>query len=280
MATRGWRTEDWMAVFLGFLIIVVVLALYNTKAVDLGMARSTFRWTTHEQIAARAPGWIATLNGIVKDAETKGQKNTVALATALKEALAKNDRKAIEEAAAKNEQDIVGIAEVVIAFWAIGYPGRSLVLLVLWVVGLAMKVASGLIHILLVIAIVVAVLIWFMLSRTLKGFEVKVLGSSPRAGRFAGFSARNMVFFSFLLAGACAGLAGIIEVAGASGQLRPIISPGYGFTAIIVAFLGRLNPLGAIVAGLVLALTYLGGEAAQHRRQLVHFAVADRLVAG
>jgi simple sugar transport system permease protein len=72
-----------------------------------------------------------------------------------------------------------------------------------------------------------------------------------------------MVIFAFLVAGACAGLAGIIEVAGASGQLRPIISPGYGFTAIIVAFLGRLNPLGVIVAGLVLALTYLGGEAAQ-----------------
>lgn len=115
----------------------------------------------------------------------------------------------------------------------------------------------------IVIAIIVAIAIWVMLSRTLKGFEVKVLGNSPRAGRFAGFDAKKMVFFSFLLAGACAGLAGIIEVAGASTQLRPVISPGYGFTAIIVAFLGRLNPLGVIVAGLVLALTYLGGEAAQ-----------------
>lgn len=114
-----------------------------------------------------------------------------------------------------------------------------------------------------VIAVVVAILIWFMLDRTLKGFEIKVIGSSPRAGRFAGFDARKMTVFAFLVAGGCAGLAGIIEVAGASGQLRPVISPGYGFTAIIVAFLGRLNPLGAIVAGLVLALTYLGGEAAQ-----------------
>lgn len=114
-----------------------------------------------------------------------------------------------------------------------------------------------------VIAILVALGIWLLLSRTLKGFEIKVLGASPRAGRFAGFDARKMVIFAFLVAGACAGLAGIIEVAGASGQLRPIISPGYGFTAIIVAFLGRLNPLGVIIAGLVLALTYLGGEAAQ-----------------
>ncbi|WP_127145394.1 ABC transporter permease [Pelagibacterium montanilacus] len=123
--------------------------------------------------------------------------------------------------------------------------------------------ADGRANIGIIIAIVVAVALWFMLSRTLKGFEIRVLGTSPRAGRFAGFSSRGMVFFSFLIAGACAGLAGIIEVAGASAQLRPIISPGYGFTAIIVAFLGRLNPLGAILAGFILALTYLGGEAAQ-----------------
>jgi simple sugar transport system permease protein len=72
-----------------------------------------------------------------------------------------------------------------------------------------------------------------------------------------------MVFFAFLLSGALAGLAGISEVSGAIGQLQPVISPGYGFTAIIVAFLGRLNPLGIVAAGLVLALTYLGGEAVQ-----------------
>jgi uncharacterized integral membrane protein (TIGR00698 family) len=101
MATKGWRTEDWMAVFLGFLIIVVVLAFFNTKAVDLRNAVSTFRWTTHEQVAARAPGWIGTLNGISKEAEAKGQKDVAALSVALKEALEKNDRKAIDSAAAK-----------------------------------------------------------------------------------------------------------------------------------------------------------------------------------
>jgi simple sugar transport system permease protein len=114
-----------------------------------------------------------------------------------------------------------------------------------------------------VFALVAAVLLWFVLGRTLKGFEVKVIGQSPRAGRFAGFSAARMVFFSFLVSGALAGLAGISEVSGAIGQLRPVISPGYGFTAIIVAFLGRLNPLGIVAAGLVLGLSYLGGEAAQ-----------------
>ena len=114
-----------------------------------------------------------------------------------------------------------------------------------------------------VFALVAAVLVWILMSRTLKGFEVRVLGSSPRAGRFAGFGFNRMVFFAFMLSGALAGLAGISEVAGAIGQLQPSISPGYGFAAIIVAFLGRLNPLGIVAAGLVLGLTYLGGEAAQ-----------------
>jgi simple sugar transport system permease protein len=114
-----------------------------------------------------------------------------------------------------------------------------------------------------VFALLAALLVWFLMSRMLKGFEVRVLGSSPRAGRFAGFSLNRMVFFAFMLSGALAGLAGISEVSGAVGQLQPSISPGYGFTAIIVAFLGRLNPLGIVAAGLVLGLTYLGGEAAQ-----------------
>jgi simple sugar transport system permease protein len=123
--------------------------------------------------------------------------------------------------------------------------------------------SSGRAHWGFVFAIVSAVILWFVMAKTLKGFEIKLLGQSPRAGRFAGFSSSRMVFFSFLTAGALAGLAGISEVSGAIGQLRPVISPGYGFTAIIVAFLGRLNPLGIVAAGLVLALSYLGGEAAQ-----------------
>ncbi|OJF91099.1 ABC transporter permease [Pararhizobium antarcticum] len=123
--------------------------------------------------------------------------------------------------------------------------------------------SSGRTHWGFVFAILAAILVWFMMRYTLKGLEISVLGQSERAGRFAGFSSRKMIWFSMMLSGACAGLAGIAEVSGAIQQLRPVISPGYGFTAIIVAFLGRLNPLGIIAAGLVLALTYLGGEAAQ-----------------
>lgn len=122
-----------------------------------------------------------------------------------------------------------------------------------------------------VIAVIVAVIAWFMLSKTLKGFEITVLGQSPRAGRFAGFSARNMTIFAFVVSGALAGLAGISEVSGTVGKLDDKLSLGYGFTAIIVAFLGRLNPLGILAAGLVLALTYIGGEAAQ-----ISLGVSDR----
>ncbi|HTO30624.1 MAG TPA: ABC transporter permease [Pararhizobium sp.] len=129
-------------------------------------------------------------------------------------------------------------------------------------------IASGRAHWGFGFAIIAAILVWFMMRYTLKGFEITVLGQSARAGRFAGFSSRKMIWFSMLLSGALAGLAGIAEVSGAMQQLRPVISPGYGFTAIIVAFLGRLNPLGIVVAGLVLALTYLGGEAVQVSLQI------------
>ncbi|QLF70437.1 ABC transporter permease [Peteryoungia desertarenae] len=122
---------------------------------------------------------------------------------------------------------------------------------------------SGRAHLGIVFAIVAAIAVWFMMRYTVKGFQVTVLGQSERAGRFAGFSSRKMVWFSLMFSGALAGLAGISEVSGSIGHLQPSISPGYGFTAIIVAFLGRLNPLGIIAAGFVLALTYLGGEAAQ-----------------
>ena len=115
----------------------------------------------------------------------------------------------------------------------------------------------------IVFAVVAALAVWLLLARPLKGFEVRVIGQSPRAGRFGGFSTARTVIFAFLLSGGLAGLAGIAEVSGAIGRLQPVISPGYGFAAIIVAFLGRLNPLGIVAAGLVLALSYLGGEAAQ-----------------
>jgi simple sugar transport system permease protein len=114
-----------------------------------------------------------------------------------------------------------------------------------------------------ILALLVVLAASVLLGRTLKGFEIRVVGAAPKAAAFAGFDARRLVVFCFAVSGALAGLAGIIEVAGPIGHLQPGISPGYGFTAIIVAFLGRLNPLGVLVAGLFLALTFIGGEGAQ-----------------
>jgi simple sugar transport system permease protein len=101
------------------------------------------------------------------------------------------------------------------------------------------------------------------MSKSALGFQLRVVGEAPRAARFAGFSERRLVWAAMLTSGALAGLAGMFEVTGPIGQLTPDISPGYGFTAIIVALLGRLHPIGAIFAALLLALSYLGGDAAQ-----------------
>jgi simple sugar transport system permease protein len=119
------------------------------------------------------------------------------------------------------------------------------------------------VHLGCVFALVVVAVAWFVLARTLKGFEVRLVGAATKAARFAGFDTDRVVIFTFMLSGALAGLAGIIEVAGPIGHLQPGISPGYGFTAIIVAFLGRLHPVGILIAGLFLALTFIGGEGAQ-----------------
>ncbi|MBC2859415.1 ABC transporter permease [Stappia sp. 28M-7] len=123
--------------------------------------------------------------------------------------------------------------------------------------------ADGRMHVGAIFALIAVAALAVVLMKSLKGFEIRVLGQAPRAGRFAGFSQNRMVWFAFLLSGGLAGLAGISEVSGSINQLTPVISPGYGFTAIIVAFLGRLNPVGILFSGLLLALSYLGGEAAQ-----------------
>jgi len=115
----------------------------------------------------------------------------------------------------------------------------------------------------LVFVVVVALAAWFLLRRTLTGFQITVLGQAPRAGAFAGFSQNRMILLTFLISGGLAGLAGISEVAGPIGMLRTTVSPGYGFTGIIVAFLGRLHPIGIVFAGFLLALSYIGGEGIQ-----------------
>jgi simple sugar transport system permease protein len=104
---------------------------------------------------------------------------------------------------------------------------------------------------------------WVLLDRSFLGFKLSVSGAAPAAARYAGFGQPRLIWLSLMASGATAGLAGMMEAAGPLGQLTPVISPGYGFAAIIVAFLGRLEPLGVVFGGLLLSLLYLGGEAVQ-----------------
>jgi general nucleoside transport system permease protein len=129
-------------------------------------------------------------------------------------------------------------------------------------------------HLGFVVALLAALLAWVLLEWHLIGFQIKVLGQAPRAASFGGFSERRLVWFCFLLSGGCAGLAGLFEAAGPVGQLVPQLPTGYGFTAIIVAFLGRLHPIGIVLAGLLMALTYIGGETAQISMSLPSAATA------
>lgn len=114
-----------------------------------------------------------------------------------------------------------------------------------------------------VFALVAVVVTAVVVGRTLFGYRLRLTGDAPRAARFAGFDSRATTLAVFAISGGLAGLAGITEVSGQIGQIQPTISPGYGFTAITVAFLGRLHPLGILAAGLVVALTFIGGESAQ-----------------
>ena len=111
--------------------------------------------------------------------------------------------------------------------------------------------------------LILAPLAWFLINRTLPGFQIKVFGSAPKASDFAGFNKNKITLGVLVISGGMAGLAGVIEVSANMGQLQPEVSFGYGFTAIIVAFLGRLNPFGVIIAGVVIATAKLGADNAQ-----------------
>jgi ABC-type uncharacterized transport system permease subunit len=115
----------------------------------------------------------------------------------------------------------------------------------------------------LVIAFVLMLGFWLLVSRSVYGFEVRVVGAAPSAARYAGFSASRTVWSTMLISGGMAGLAGILEATSQLGQLNLGFPSNYGFTAIIVSFLGRLHPVGVFVAGIVLAITYVGGQVAQ-----------------
>ena len=114
-----------------------------------------------------------------------------------------------------------------------------------------------------VAAFIAVIFAYITLSRHIFGFQVRLSGQGPRAAVFAGVNPNRMILICLGISGALAGMAGLFEVAGPAGQISIDLNVGYGFTAIIVAFLGRLHPIGILLAGGLMALTYIGGEIAQ-----------------
>ena len=114
-----------------------------------------------------------------------------------------------------------------------------------------------------VAALIAVIFAYITFSRHILGFNIKLTGQSPRAAAFSGVNPGRLILICMGVSGALAGLAGLFEVSGPSGQITIDFNVGYGFTAIIVAFLGRLHPVGILLAGLLMALTYIGGEMAQ-----------------
>lgn len=117
----------------------------------------------------------------------------------------------------------------------------------------------------LALALAGSALLWVYLFRTHGGFAQQVGGLAPAAARYAGYSSRQALWVALLVSGGAAGLAGALEVAGPIGQLTPYVPAGYGFAAIIVAFVGRLHPLGMVLAAVLMSMFYIGGELAQSR---------------
>ena len=113
-----------------------------------------------------------------------------------------------------------------------------------------------------VAALAAVILAYVLFARHILGFQIRLAGQAPKAAGFSGVAAGRLILICLGLSGALAGLAGIFEVTGPAGQISIDFNVGYGFTAIIVAFLGRLHPIGILLAGLLMALTYIGGELA------------------
>ena len=117
----------------------------------------------------------------------------------------------------------------------------------------------------IVLALLGVAALWVFLFRTYAGFRQEVTGMAPAAARYAGFSSRRALWVALLVSGGAAGLAGALEVAGPIGQLTPYVPAGYGFAAIIVAFVGRLHPVGVVFSAVLMSMFYIGGELAQSR---------------
>lgn len=115
------------------------------------------------------------------------------------------------------------------------------------------------IHVGLILAVVLALIFWVIFAKSRWGFEVKVIGASEQAARYAGMNIQRNIFWVMLLSGAVCGLAGMTEVSGIVGRLQPNLSPGYGYTAIIAAWLSKLNPFAILLVSVLFGALQVGG---------------------
>ena len=176
---------------------------------------------------------------------------------------------------------LVYVAEQMLASMALGalrdpegggFPGSRN--LSQWAASANLELVKGTgLHWGVVAAFVAVIFAYILLQKHLLGFQIRLAGQAPRAARFAGVNPSRLIVTCLGLSGALAGLAGVFEVTGPAGKLSIDFNTGYGFTAIIVAFLGRLHPVGILLAGLLMALTYIGGELAQFMLQLPAAAI-------
>ena len=176
---------------------------------------------------------------------------------------------------------LVYVAEQLLASMALGalrdpegggFPGSRN--LSQWAASANLELVKGTgLHWGVVAAFIAVIFAYILLQKHLLGFQIRLAGQAPRAARFAGVNPRRLIVTCLGLSGALAGLAGVFEVTGPAGKLSIDFNTGYGFTAIIVAFLGRLHPVGILLAGLLMALTYIGGELAQFMLQLPAAAI-------
>jgi simple sugar transport system permease protein len=119
------------------------------------------------------------------------------------------------------------------------------------------------VHLGLVFGIVAAGIVWVLLERSRWGYEIRLIGDNPRAARYAGLDIARNIIVVFAVSGALAGLAGMSEVSGVVHRLQDRISPGYGYTAIIIAYLARFDPLKVIVAAILFGALILAGREIQ-----------------
>jgi len=144
-----------------------------------------------------------------------------------------------------------------------GFPGTAPLPEVAWLPRLA-----GRVHVGLIFAVLAAALIWFILSRTRWGYEIRVIGENPRAARYTGISIGRNILLVMLLSGGLSGMAGMAEVAGIARRLYHGLTVGYGYTAIIVAWLANLNPWGVLLVAFLMAALLVGGDQIQIALQL------------